>query len=650
MAGSRMKRNYLVFICAGLLACSGGGESPGSGGPQDQVPGAGSLPVPEPACSADADCGSDSGCALPAGVCVAFAGEGQVFSVLVNPVGNESLLPYQYDGVAVGPGGRLDLTVEEPIEVSGVVVFGPDDPSLAAANPSGRPAAPPNSETIGGFLVATAPGLIPGTQFRSEAVVRVEPKEDSVAIQDPATGIGYKPTFTLPLLRGVAYEIAFIPDFADATLADLPVFYVSAQFSKAGRFDVVLPSKKEYLAARFTGVVVLDEEGNTPVAGARITGNVGDGTAGTSATTDDKGLFTMVLPPGQGLVSLRVAPGEGSPLFPQREFVYQEGVSQLTGAATPRFVVGPVPPVRDIILQVVHVNEGSLEPAAQALVEARGLADGGEASGFGITDESGIVELTLLEGVFSLTVMPPSGSRFAAKQMVLDLEAKKDDAVFVVPLGSRQRITGTVIRMESGEGLHGAVVTLQTDQVEAFAGAQHGLQDFSVDVVTDETGGFVVFLDAGPYALTVTPPKWSGLARFSQPNIDLTGGDAQLNVALPESALVRGSVTSATDGAEIPGAQVQFYFTAPDKMGDAYWALDETSFAAAIQLAGSTSVSDEGIFSLVIPVLDVSEYDTDVPPGTEIGNGGGDSSAKTSYGLPAVEVIPVDEKEAVPAS
>lgn len=649
MKVTKMNRWGLVLLCAVVAACSGGDDPSVAGDPQNQQPGPRGLPAPAPECAVDGDCGEGSGCALPAGACVAFAEEGQVFSVLVKPQGDTDLLPDQYAGVPVGAGGRLDLTMDDPIEIRGVAVFGNSD--LVAA--TGQ--APANAETVGGYLVATAPGLIPGTQFRSETKVYASLAQanglgEIAEMEGTDTEAGYQPTFVLRLLPGLTYSLAFIPDLEDDDLPDLPVHDVSAQFSKSGRFDIVLPSRKQYLDAKFTGLVVLDEAGSQPVEGARVTGSVGDGTSGTTATTDGLGVFTLVLPPGQGLVTLRVEPGQSSPPFPEFEFVYAEGLTELAAMATPRFVVGPVPPEREIILQVVNVTDDSLVPVPQARVEAHGQAAGGKASGFGIAGSDGVVKMTLLEGVYSLTIMPPAGSMFASNQTVLDLETKKNEEVFVVPLGRREKIQGRILRMEGGEGVPGAVVTLQTNQVSAFEGAQQGTQDFSVDVVTDAIGGFEVYVDPGLYAISVVPPAWSGLARFSQPSVDLTVGDAALNVSLPDGALVRGHLQRIdADGKAVPldSAQVQFYFEAPeDKLGGGYWALDQTSFATAIQLAGSSTVDDQGAFSLVVPQLDLTLIDGGEPrPGTDPPYNG-DATSKSAYGLPAVEVIPDDAEPA----
>jgi len=630
-----MRNLVSILFSAILLACSGGGDPQVSGDPKggDKV---NAPPLSgESGCEKDADCGEGQGCAMTSGLCTDLAEEGQTFSVLVKPKDSTGLLPDQYVSVPVGAGGRLDLTIDEPVEVSGVVVFGQGE-ARQDVDPASTPTASAKSEFVGGYLVARAPGLIPGTRLRSETVVASD-TQGKEEIEDPGTDTAYKPTYRLNLLRGVTYEIAFIPDdrSEDDGLPDLPVHYVSAEFSKGGRFDLILPSKEQYLDAKFTGVVLMEADGSTPVKGAMVTGVVGSGAKGTTAASDENGVFTLVLPPGEGLVTVKVEPGEDSPMFPKREFQYTDGLNEITVIATPKFVVGPVPPEREVLFQVVHVASGNLEPVPQARVEAHGVAGGGEASSFGLTDEEGVVEMTLLEGLYSLTVMPPAGSKYASKQMALDLKEKKNEEVFVVPLANRARITGHVRGEESGEPVVGAVVTLQTNRVDAFEGAQQGFQEFGVDAVADGDGAFEVYLDPGPYAIMVEPPITSGLARFSQPSVDLTSGDAQMNVMLPKGVLVRGRLTMASTGEVVTEAQIQFYFDFPEKSGGAYWALDQTSFATVVQLAGVSSVDSQGDFSAVVPLT--RALDAVAPGRIGFENGTGDTAV---YGLPAVEVIP----------
>ena len=92
---------------------------------------------------------------------------------------------------------------------------------------------------ITGRLVATAPGRIPGTQFRSEARVA-------------AAAVGH--AFDLALLPGVAYQVAFLPDDPVGGADPLPPFYFALQADESGRRDVVLPALSEYL--RVAGIVL----------------------------------------------------------------------------------------------------------------------------------------------------------------------------------------------------------------------------------------------------------------------------------------------------------------------------------------------------------------------------------------------------------
>lgn len=548
-------------------------------------------------------------------VCLSVARSGAIFSVMVFPPAGSTLIPDQFVGVEVDSGGMLDLTLTEPVEVRGVVAFAPDKvgPVEATEYPV------ETLETVGGLLVATAPGWIPGTSFRSEASVQTQQK------------IGQDWTFLLRLLPGVPYSITFVPDSdpARGALAHLPTHTFFAQFSKSeSGVQLLLPSKSEYLQASLQGVVVLDEAGSTPVRGAKVS-VVGNGTKGSTATTDEQGVFRVLVPPGAGTLTVRVEPGKGSPLFPIREFHYAEGLSEIQNGATPRFVVGPVPPLRDILVQVFSVVGQTLEPVPQARVEAEGKAGGGATFGYTVTGADGVARLTLLQGVYALAVIPPAGSTFASQVSVLDLETNPGSNVFHVPLSRRTTILGRVVRDDDGTPVAGAVVTLQSHRIAALAGTSHESYEMTASTVSDAQGAFEVLLDPGIYALTVIPHASSGLARFGQPEVDLTTGDALVTVRLVRGAVVRGRMVAAGTGEPISGAQVQFFF---DVSGGSFEpAFSGATYAAAIQAVGSATTGSDGRYMLVVPHIEGRQSET---------RGDGTGYVSPSFGLPAVEVNP----------
>ncbi len=501
----------------------------------------------------------------------------------------------------------MDLTLTRPVEVRGVVAFAPDT-SLDDSP----------QETVGGLLIATAPGVVPGTQLRSEAVVQARQK------------VGEEWTFVLRVLPGVSYTVTFVPadDPARGPLAQLPTHVFTAQFAQSQTgFQVLLFSKKEYLDASVQGVVFLDEAGTQPVRSARVS-SAASGMKGTTAVTDDKGVFRVIAPPGTGPLTLRIEPGKDAPLFPIREFLYEGGVSELTSLAVPRFVVGPVPATREILVQVFSVVGQTLTPVPQALVEADGRAGDGLASGYSVTGSDGVARLVLLEGVYALSVVPPEGSPYAARVSALDLVANPDATVFHVPLSERATVKGTVVREDNGRPVPGAVVTLQSERLQAFEGSPIAPREVTAGAQTDADGAFEVAVDPGVYAVTVIPPASSGLARFGQPGVDLTGGDATMTVRLRAGSLVRGQVVAAGSGS-VPGAKVELFL--PVSRGDAEPTFAGASFASSLQTVGSAVTDAAGRFSVVVPDTGVSGSETFGPDAGE---------APKGFGLPAVEVFP----------
>lgn len=603
----------LAWFLMMFAACSGGGGPGGTGTlPADRdaaAPGASGGAPKAAGCAADADCGPGKGCAD--GLCWPLAREGLTYSVIVTPPAGSDLIADQFAGVSVLEGGTLDLTVTEPVEVRGIVAFTPE-----LDGPDGD-TAPGILEPVGGLLVATADGLVPGVPFRSEASVQARQK------------VGEDWTFSLRLIPGLSYAVTFIPsdDPARGALAQLPTYTFSAQFSQSeSGFQVLIPSKRDYLAASVVGVVTLDEAGTQPVRGARVS-TVGLGMKGTTAVTDDKGVFRVVAPPGAGPLTLRVEPGKGMPPFPAREFVYASGVQELASEATPRFVVGPVPPVREVLVQVFSVEGQALAPVPQARVEADGQAGGGTVSGYSVTGGDGVARLSLLEGVYALAVLPPEGSPYAARMSTLDLSANQDTNVFHVPLSRRARVAGRVVRDDDGVPVVGAVVTLQSHRITAFEGTSLASYEVTASAVTADDGVFEMVLDPGVYAMTVIPPASTGLARFGQPEVDLSGGDAQVTVRLVGGALVRGSVLAGGTGTPVVGAQVQLVFAVQQTDGAPTFV--GTVFASALQTAGTATTGPGGRFAVVVP---------DSPTRVDLEDGLDNGGAR--FGLPAVEVLP----------
>jgi len=476
---------------------------------------------------------------------------------------------------------------------------------------------------LSGTLIAVATGKVSGTQFRSEAVVRATPSE------------GMKTTFELRILAGLAYEFTFIPD--DTTL---PTFLFSRTVSTSARMDIVLPRKDAY--RHVNGVVVTDALTNTPISGALVSCK-GDTPSCTSAITDSEGQFSITLEPGDGTVTIRVALSKASIPFPTRTFVY-DGDTSLDAESFQVLSVGPIPATQTISLQVVGDSADGFVKIPSAQVLLSGQAAGGDVSASGLTDAEGLLTLSLLEGTYAVAVLPGAEAKFASTQVSLDLSALQGGA-FVIPLEARARVSGQVLDRSTGAAVQNVAVSLITNRLLIFENLEDSLPDVSFSAVTDADGRFDMGYDPGQYAISITPSSQSGLPRFSQPNLDLSGGDKSLTIRMSDAALVKGRI-SDVQGTPVSNAQVQFFFYLPQQTAQSIWALQDNSFSSSIQVAGTCRTDADGNYALVLPVIEATEYNGDyVAPvsGADNGTDGTDASAEDSgsdnvFGLPVVEV------------
>ncbi len=615
---SRTLATLLVTIVFAIGACMAPDAVPASGATSTTGDGSSAL-----VCVQHADCTSGQGCDPASGRCVTLAPEGQAFSVVVSPTAEEGLIPDQFVGVYAGPGGTLDITVSAPVRLKGVV-------GHAVTEVDGEV---DRSALVAGTLIAMAVGKIPGTQFRSEAAVRAA----------PLSGVGT--TFEIAVQAGLEYEFTFVP-----TDPNLPPHVFSRAFAGSTTLDVALPPVDHYL--QIDGVVLADNVSNAPVPGAIIT-CVGNAPSCTTATTDSEGRFTLTMEPGRASVTLRVAPGKTSIAFPVRLFAYNSE-APLEADGFQVLVVGPIPVSRNVSLQVVGDGPDGMVGIASAQVLVSGLAGGGGVTASGLTDAMGRLSLPLLDGVYAVAVLPGSDSRFASTQVSLEL-ATLEGGAFVIRLEARPRLTGQVIDRESGAPVQNVAVSLMTSRLDVFDNLSDSLPDVSFSTLTDNNGRFESGYDPGRYAVSVTPSSQSGLPRFSQPDLALSGGDKSLTIRMSPASLVKGRISDAS-GAAVAGAQVQFFFHLPKNAADSEWALQDNSFSNSIQIAGTCRTDATGAYALVLPLIGTATDKGDasysgeptggVTPGTDASPdaGANDQPAEgdetgdiNAFGLPEIE-------------
>ena len=631
----------LLPLLALALACGG---TDGSTAATGDIPDTGKqTPTNEGTaeCAADADCAAGQGCALPAGLCIAFYDRHQVFSVAVDPGEGSDLVTDQIAGLAVEAGGTMNLSVTPPATLYGIVALR----TGTGSEPMAGGMVQATDTQVSGQLVATATGMVPGTQFRSDAVV--------TAPANPALTDASAPTYTMKIASGLVqpFQVAFLPDARpdDTDLPALPPYFVTTQLT-GGRFDLLLPGRSEY--TRVSGNVVMHDGGKAGVvASAQVTCSTATTDKATTslssvATTTAEGRFDVVVL-GQGPVTLRVSPGAASPLFAVKEFA----LTPKTGAvdATSKIDAGTLdlgdrPPTRDIAVQVLDTAQQTA--IASALVQA--TADDGTST-VAVTGSDGVAKLALLDGHYKLAVMPDPSTPFAATWVDLAVDSAVN-ANRMMLLAPRLAVTGKVVRQSTGAGVPRAVVTLATNRVNALLDVSQGLQEVAFTATTADDGSFTLAVDPGRYALTVVPPAESRLARYSQPDLTLAGGNQVMSVPLPEAALIHGVVTrqstDATAGAAgttpVAGAHVQLFYDVPAGGTLAnVWSVQDAALAAMVQLAGEATSDANGHFSMVVPLLlATSDGAFSDGKGGQTATPGG-LGESTTFGLPAVVLTPV---------
>jgi hypothetical protein len=575
-------------------------------------------------CASDRDCGSGQGCYQARSVCMPFPSGDQAFTVLVDPVVDQILVADQFDGVSVGTSGSLDLTLTEPVILQGSVFHASSVQAWLDSDMGLTPSTPEqDSNLVEGRIVATADGRIPGTGFRSEAPVR------------PGTD-GGAPAFQIRLMPGVRYSATFVPAKSSGTA--LPPHHFVMQASTSATRNILLPPIESYVTIEGivrSGVIV-----RTPIPDAVVASRLGANRVGTSAVTDENGLFTVLLPPGEGSVTLEVRPGKDGPLFPAREILWPGGLAELADefATNPLLHVDvePVPAVRQVSLQVLGRDNGNEIPVPSTRVMFSGRSGEGTVTASALADEAGIVTVTLLEGAYDVAAIPPAESRFATNHTQMDLGIHPNQA-FLQYLEPRVVVSGTVVRDADGLPVPGSEVVLLSDRLDSIGAVFAGAFDVAFQTVADADGAFQVPVDPGHYAIRVTPPATSGLAVSAQPSLDLTSSRS-LTVPLPDGVLVRGRIVSAPGAQAVVRARVRFHHDIRGAGLD-WWSLQQTSFAADLLRVAEATTDDNGRFEVIVPSLSKVPGNGQAPDAGYNGPGKDDpSGGESGFPVPGIEI------------
>jgi len=622
MSGPRCRKRRVfpagIWLLLAAVAC--GSDAAGVSGDVETT--TGNPAFRQTSCSRDSDCPSGSACSLSVGLCAPLSSAEQSFSVEVLPDAQGGLVGDQYPLLTVPASGTLHLAVSPPAIVTGQVRRA--SPGATAWTGNGPEAGQGSGVAITGRLVAVAEGRIPGTQVWSEAVVSRNPSSGDLG------------AYRLALVSGLTYRVTFLPEKTGTAM--LPSHSFDLLVTGDTTLDVVLPPEDAYLWV--SGLVRSGSSAPAPLRNA-VVSCVVDGTqVGTTAVTGPDGVFSLAIPPGNGPVDFRVAPGPGREPFPERTFRWEEGIPRLeqdyaSAGGLLILDMGDLPAVRNISLQVLGGDTDG-PPIAGARIRAVGASGGGTVILSSVTGSDGLVTLSLPEGRYRVGVFPVQESAFASAYRELDLTAGGGTA-FLVVLAPRPVLRGQALRDSDGTPLPGSVLTLWTREDPSLADPAPP-RESTVTVTTDALGSFAVPLDPGRWAASLVPPTRSGLPRVAWPTLDLFQS-TELRLAVPEGILLRGSVRQAGTLAPLPGATIRVMVPLTRAQNDATWSLAQTSFAVTLTTLAEVQAREDGTWDAIVPVPVPDERTGNAQPLPPEGGSDGGSGGVDSFGVPTPESL-----------
>ncbi len=229
------------------------------------------------------------------------------------------------------------------------------------------------------------------------------------------------------------------------------------------------------------------------------------------------------------------------------------------------------------------------------------------------TDLQGVFKLRLPPGTYQFRATPLGDPTLATGDMDLVVPALEPtvsgDPCFcgrVLPVAKKVTVTGDVVTPMLAP-LSGATISLNPSQPNAVnfwkrvvnAVDPRPLAPRSEISATDETGAFGFRVDPGPSDLTVIPADQSGFPWLVRARVQVQASSgAQLaNLTLPNTALLRGTVTNpatAADTLPTPAANVVVEGWLPVQNADG------SPPTTVIQI-GATTTDENGRYTLYLP-------------------------------------------------
>lgn len=517
-----------------------------------------------PQCEVTSDCNSGAGEICEEGVCWGDPPAGQ-YAIVVGPPGDRyDLVPTEITSVEIRADGWMnDLVVDPAINLHGrieAICDGCRDGASIAATIHVRRA----SRFAGGPEYLSTTSSIAADVAGDSFSIQVPPITD----QDPLYQVTILPSETEALFPTGPAPAAVVPPLRmTVSLAEL-----------ANGLEVMMTAD----SIRTVSGRVVDSVGQG-IPGMRVSaiGRVDPlrplERVSTIATTDDEGWFVLLIGADSlDVVDVVATPPEGA--IAPTLVVHDSFVGP---SADPITMQMPTyPGAAHVSVPVIYVDtNGTDNPVAGARVQMWtriiDVSDPSTEAIFqvdGFTDELGRFEADVIAGLsddpreYETRVVPPAAAIAATKLELVAVGTENAD-LDAIALSQRSTLTGVLVDAE-GKTIDGLTISAVPSLYFLWSleeAAQQRLAEREApSAVTTSDGTFTLWVDpsvaglGATYDLECEPTEYSGVPRWTVPEVDgATSRDLTI-IQLPDAAFVRGVVTDA-QGVELPDAVVRVY-------------------------------------------------------------------------------------------
>ncbi|NUN14030.1 MAG: hypothetical protein HUU55_10395 [Myxococcales bacterium] len=536
-----------------------------------------SIQTKPTSCNDHDDCGTGKQCEPAIGGCMdPTPPQGPLAIALTPPAGSELAKDQRLNVTLLG-GNQFNATLYPVLKIKGTV-------AEIGAGPG---------QYIPCNILLESEGSIPGTTLTSSTVAQ-------------ATFLdGVDATFVVDVIPGRPYVIQVDPEDPER-----PTEVLSRVFQPGNdHLDIQLPTKSGPNAyPRISGTIHdvgnLDSEGNAlPLGGVQVeaqsTEFTLDGTKGykltsTIAITDpNTGAYSLLVPayPATYKLRLNTTTEMSGKLIAklQTDPKYYNIEVQGTPAEeikTDALLVKTRPAVKGVFRLEGTTYDGAEIDLESGAIFANGvLDDGGTHSAQGKIGppNPGVWETELLEGSYTVTVLPTPGTPLSGTQQTIIFSASQPQVT--LQLSPRTEVKGYVEGWDKKPLVGVDVVAVRQNPIFQYAVPNYA--------VTNEKGTFNLWLDPGEYVFIVAPRPDTPYPRFVDKIRVVEGKSTAIKITVPAPQVIYGSVTEELgNGVEDVTVSAYRLVKQPSK-NSGLTVLED------VRLLGTALTDDQGLYILL---------------------------------------------------